>query len=88
MIRRVQNLDSDYYIRFISFDLIFKEKSPAIRYKHIVALENYLKENPRGKEWRKELGTNINKVMEKILGVDFETIKLYKRIGDRTKKIG
>lgn len=83
---RAVGLDSNYYVPFISFDYVFKEKSILFRYRHLKALRDFIKTNPVGEKWRGN--TPVNDLLAKVMGVDIETIKLYNRIVKRTVEIG
>ena len=85
-IMRAVGLDSNYYIPFVSFDYVFKEKSILFRYHHLKALRDFIKTNPVGIKWRGK--TPVNELVAKVMGVDIETIKLYNRIVKRTVEIG
>lgn len=82
------NISKDYLLRLVAWGAIFRKSDRVTRYNYIVALEDYLRNNPVGQEWCKSLGTNVLLVMEQLLMMDCETIKLLKRIANESVAAG
>lgn len=79
----IDDIDINDFPRFMSFGLHIKNLSEPQKYELIVYLRDYLKNNPRGQVWAQSLIGDINRKLGTILGISFETVKLWARLPKR-----